>query len=66
MCWACDMDQAKALLIDSQRVLNEAKTLKRHGTQMQAQALSEKHKAEQACNENPALCTEESEDDKVL
>ncbi len=61
MCWACDMDDAKALLIDSVHVLEEAKTLKKHGTHMQAQALDAKYKAEVRCEKNSSLCAEVDE-----
>ena len=63
MCWSCDMDQAKALLIDAQLVLNEAKTLRKHGNQMKAQAFGEKYRAELRCADEPDLCTEEKDDD---
>jgi hypothetical protein len=58
MCWACDKDQATALLEDARRVFSEAKTLHQQAGQMQAQAYGELHQAELRREEDNTICKE--------
>jgi len=46
MCWVCDTDEANALLVDAERVLEEANTMRLLGVRMKAQALSEQYLAQ--------------------
>lgn len=65
MCWSCNMDAANAMLVDSERVLGEAHTMRKHGLQIQAQALSDKHLATQLMEEDLSTCEEVEDEDPI-
>jgi hypothetical protein len=58
MCWACEKDEAVALLADGERVLAEAETLRQHGTRIIAQAYGDQYRAEQRREEDSNICKE--------
>jgi hypothetical protein len=61
MCWACDKDQATALLEDARRVFSEARVLRKHAGQMQAQAYDDLRRAVLRRVEDNTICKEQED-----